>query len=65
MKKTHEDVLFAGTPPKRRIRGAGDVVAMVAQPIAKGLDKVLGTDLQNCGGCKKRQDALNKAMPLN
>jgi hypothetical protein len=40
--------------------GLGDVVASIAQPIAKGLDKILGTDIQNCGGCKQRREKLNK-----
>ena len=24
-----------------------------------------GTNIQGCGGCKKRREALNKAFPLN
>ena len=48
---------------KAPARGLGDVVEKVAQPIAKAIDKVLRTDIQNCGGCKKRRDALNKAFP--
>lgn len=46
------------------MRGAGDVVAAVAQPIARMIDAVAGTNVQGCGGCKKRQEALNKAMPF-
>jgi hypothetical protein len=42
----------------------GDVIASVAQPIAKVSDYFLGTDLQNCGGCKKMQDNLNAGTPL-
>jgi len=38
----------------------GDAVASVAQPIARAIDHVAGTDLEHCGGCKKRQDALNR-----
>lgn len=37
----------------------GDAVAVVFQPIARGIDLVLGTDIQNCGSCKGRQHALN------
>lgn len=37
----------------------GDTVAAVAQPIAGFIDKVAGTNLSNCKGCKKRQKALN------
>jgi len=53
--------------PKKAIRGLGDVVAIVADPIAKFSDKVLGTHLENCGGCKGpqgRQEWLNKRFPL-
>lgn len=45
-------------------RGAGDVVAAVAQPIAAAIDKIAGTDLVNCRGCKKRQETLNRLLPL-
>ena len=48
----------------RQITGLGDVVAMIANPIALGIDAMLGTQISNCGGCRKRQDALNRAMPL-
>lgn len=37
----------------------GDAVAVIAQPVAKVADTVLDTDLQNCGGCAKRQKQLN------
>ena len=38
----------------------GDAVAAIAQPVARVLDAALGTDVQNCEGCKKRQAALNR-----
>jgi len=43
---------------------AGDAVAKVAQPVASVIDvvsKKLGrpTNLQGCGGCKKRRERLN------
>ena len=47
-----------------RIHGLGDVVAIVAQPVARALDAVLGTNLQNCGGCAKRQATLNAVVPF-
>lgn len=47
-----------------KYRGAGDVVAVLAMPIAKVIDLALGTDLQNCGGCEQRQEALNELIPL-
>jgi len=49
-------------PPQ--ITGAGDAFAIVAQPIARIIDKVAGTDIEHCGGCKKRRAAWNKAIPF-
>ncbi len=43
--------------------GLGDAVASVAQPIARVLDRALGTHIENCGGCKQRRDALNRIVP--
>lgn len=43
--------------------GLGDLVATVAQPIAKAIDAVAGTNVAGCGGCAQRRAALNKAMP--
>ena len=45
--------------------GLGDVVHKVAQPIARVIDKTLGTNIQGCGGCKKRKESLNKHFPLD
>lgn len=50
--------------PNRKIEGLGDVVALVAGPITKGIDAILGTRLQNCGGCGKRQTKLNQLIPF-
>jgi hypothetical protein len=44
--------------------GLGDAVAAVAQPIAGAIDAVLGTNIKECGGCAKRREALNRAVPL-
>lgn len=49
----------------RELRGLGDAVAMVAQPIAKAIDKHLGTDIQNCKGCHQRQEDWNNAIPFH
>lgn len=46
------------------VKGLGDVVHLAAQPIAKVIDKTLGTDVQSCGGCKRRREALNRAIPF-
>lgn len=45
-------------------RGLGDVVAHVAKPIARALDQVLGTHLQDCRHCEERRETLNKLLPL-
>jgi hypothetical protein len=44
------------------ILGLGDAVALVAQPIARVIDRVAGTNIQNCGGCKQRQEMLNRLV---
>jgi len=48
-----------------RQRGLGDCVERIVQPLARAIDRVAGTKIQQCGGCKKRREALNKAFPLN
>ena len=40
--------------------GLGDRVEKVAQPIAKVIDKIAGTNIQNCGACQKRKEKLNQ-----
>jgi len=50
--------------PARKYRGLGDLVAAVAQPIARAVDRVAGTDIKHCPGCAKRQGALNRAVPF-
>lgn len=49
---------------KSSIRGLGDVVHAVLKPAVKIMDTTLKTKLGECGGCKKRREALNKAVPL-
>lgn len=52
-------------PKEEPMRGLGDMVHKIAQPIAQVIDKVVGTHIsQGCGGCRKRQEALNKAVPF-
>ncbi len=53
------------------MRGLGDAVALVAQPIAIAIDRAtsvlpkrLRTNIAGCGGCQKRKAALNKAVPF-
>ncbi len=42
----------------------GDKIAAIAQPIARGIDAVAGTNVAGCGGCKKMRDNLNDGMSL-
>ena len=51
-------------PPAARLRGLGDAVAAIAQPIARTLDAVTGSNLANCPACSKRQETLNHAFPF-
>lgn len=58
-------VKMGATGPNRtKLRGLGDVVHLVAQPIARAIDHVAGTHLQDCVGCEKRREKLNKAIPF-
>jgi hypothetical protein len=50
-------------PPRAKPRGLGDLVALVAEPIARASDAVLGTHLVGCGGCAQRRAALNALVP--
>jgi hypothetical protein len=49
----------------KKYRGIGDMVAAVAQPIARAIDRVAGTDIKHCAGCAKRRATLNRIIPLN
>lgn len=44
---------------KRKELKLGDMVEKIAQPIAKAIDAIAGTDIQNCDACKKRKEKLN------
>lgn len=43
--------------------GLGDAVEVVAKPVAKAIDRVLGTNLEHCGGCARRKAKLNALVP--
>lgn len=43
-------------PNKPKSKGLGDTVKKI-------INKVTGGKVKQCGGCKKRQEALNKLMP--
>lgn len=59
---TREYVIIPAPLP-RKPRGLGDAVALVAEPIARLSDAVLGTKLVGCGGCAQRRAALNALVP--
>jgi len=48
----------------KKYRGAGDLIARVAEPIAAASDAVFNTKLKGCQACQKRRDKLNKFLPL-
>ena len=55
--------------PPAELRGLGDAVAVVAQPIARMIDAAtasvgINTNVQGCGGCNKRQADWNQAVPF-
>ena len=47
------------------IKGLGDVIHKIANPIAKTLDAVFKTNIQGCSACAQRRAALNLFIPLN
>ena len=44
------------------VRGLGDVIHRIAQPIAGMIDGVLGTNVRGCWSCAGRREALNEAL---
>ncbi len=42
----------------------GDAIATVAQPIARGIDAVAGTNVAGCPGCNKMKQNLNEGMSV-
>lgn len=61
----HLRTKYRSNPETKTFKGLGDVVALVAQPIAKTIDKVFHTNVAGCGGCKQRQQKLNELVPFN
>jgi hypothetical protein len=61
--KTVNGVLLKFSKP-RGIPNLGDKVAAIAQPIAGAIDKVAGTKITGCGGCKKMRERLNAGMSI-
>lgn len=51
---------------RKKTVGLGDAVAAVAQPTARLVDGILGTDFKNCKGCvgpDGRKERWNKQIP--
>ncbi len=48
------------SPGSKRKPGTGDFVARIAKPIARGIDRVFGTRLQECADCEQRRRWLNE-----
>jgi len=44
--------------------GLGDLVEKIAKPVARSIDKAFGTNIEGCGGCKKRKEYLNEKFPI-
>ncbi len=42
----------------------GDAVHLIANPIARGIDAIWGSDLAGCSGCGKMRENLNAGMPF-
>ena len=60
-----DDADYRRIQKRHAMAGAGDLVASVAKPIARMVDKAFGTDLEHCGGCEQRRAALNRALPFS
>lgn len=58
-----DDFDFQGHEPKQIVRGLGDHVKLLASPFVGAVKALTGIDLSECGGCKERQEKLNKAFP--
>jgi len=60
-----EEIVRKFTPERvKTVKGLGDLIHKVANPIAKAIDSVAGTNVQGCGGCAKRRESLNKIVPF-
>jgi hypothetical protein len=52
------------TPPIKNTNvGLGDRVERIAQPIARAIDRVAGTNIRGCSACQVRKKYLNKKFP--
>jgi len=51
---------WARAKQHRKLTGLGDAVASLAQPIARAIDRIAGTDIEHCASCAKRRATLNR-----
>lgn len=49
---------------QRPLQQLGDRIERVTKPIARVIDKVAGTKIVGCGGCKKMKERLNSGMSI-
>lgn len=49
---------------KETVRGVGDIVHAIVAPVAKAIDSLAGTDLENCEKCSERRDVWNEKLPM-
>lgn len=61
---TYINLLQKYSPDKKipKQAGLGSLIATVANPIAKGIDRVLGTNISNCRGCQRRKEYLDNLI---
>lgn len=52
-----------GSEAPAPVKGLGETVAFFAKPIARAIDGVLGTDLENCQPCEDRRQEWNEKYP--
>lgn len=55
MNKKWQNFLKKPQKPIEQSKGLGDTIAKITSAVG----------IKPCGGCKKRQEALNKALPYN
>ncbi len=46
------------------MKNLGDKIALIAQPIARGIDAITGSNVAGCSGCNKMKQNLNSGMSL-
>jgi hypothetical protein len=53
-----------GNIVEHTVSDLGDKIERLAKPVAKAIDKIAGTKIAKCRGCKKMKDRLNAGMPF-